>query len=91
MVLRERHSCVAPKTSFPAGATSCARSRRSLPCRLIHERFGLVAPKTSLAVYFSRTQTSKTRATSGCRCGDVAPYGANFHPRSRSSLPRMIL
>ncbi|KAF3537621.1 hypothetical protein F2Q69_00024866 [Brassica cretica] len=46
MVLRERHSCVAPKTSLPAGATSCARSRKSLPGRLIHERLGLAAVRS---------------------------------------------
>ncbi|KAF3597395.1 hypothetical protein DY000_02024876 [Brassica cretica] len=107
MILRERPSCVAPKTSLPAGATSCARSRRSLPGRLIRERLGLVAARgRSWVVLFAsdlvlslrrrrsrsifraprrrsrrgrsgRVFVVSTRATSGCRSGQVALKGCH--------------
>ncbi|KAF3524486.1 hypothetical protein F2Q69_00049955 [Brassica cretica] len=56
--IRERLGLVAPKTSLSG--------------RFIRERLGLVAPKTSLPAYFLRSEMPQTRATSWCRCDNVA-------------------
>ncbi|KAF2605895.1 hypothetical protein F2Q68_00045327 [Brassica cretica] len=83
-----RSEDVAPGSLFASDLALSLRRRRSRVA--LRQRLGLVAPKTSLPAYFSRSKTPQTRATSWCRCDNVALDRSDFSNVGEDQLRKTV-